>query len=327
MKKLLCAALPAFAVLMLLPAPGLLADVEPNSIDIEYAAIVPLAAHSLLLDVTSIGDRIIAVGERGHVVYSTDGGVSWQQASAVPTRSTLTTALTVGQRLYAAGHDSVILTSNDGGDTWTRQYFDPERQQPIMDLWFADEDHGLAVGAYGLLLQTTDGGANWDEWAVNDEDDAHLNNIVELADGTLLIAAEAGFAYRSSDAGESWEALDFPYQGSMFGADVAADGCVLFYGLRGHVIRSCDRGDSWEELPPETENTLAGGTGNAGGVLMVGNTGVVVDYREGGSLNVSYHASGVDFSAALDLGGGRFLLVGEDGSYFYPETSPEVQKP
>src|SRR5690606_13863195 len=107
-------------------------------------------------------------------------------------------------------------------------------------------------------LKSTDGGANWEDWAVNDEDDAHLNNILELADGTLLIAAEAGHAYRSTDAGETWETLDFPYQGSMFGADAAGDGCVIFYGLRGHLLRSCDRGDSWEELQSGTENTLAG---------------------------------------------------------------------
>lgn len=327
MNKLLCAVLPAFAVLFLPLAPNLRAEVEPGGIDIEYAEIVPLAAHSLLLDITSSGDRVVAVGERGHVVWSTDQGATWHQAKVVPTRATLTTVVAVGRRLYAAGHDSVILTSSDGGDTWTRQYFDPERQQPIMDMWFADEANGLAIGAYGLMLQTVDGGQTWDDWAVNDEDDAHLNNIVEMPDGTLLIAAEAGYAYRSTDAGDTWETLEFPYPGSMFGAAVAADGCILFYGLRGHLLRSCDGGDSWEELLSGTENTLAGGTAHAGGVLMVGNSGVLVDYRVGGAISASYHSSGVDFSTALDLGEGQFLLVGEDGIHRYPETSTAGDQP
>lgn len=327
MNKLLCAVFPAFAVLMFMPASSLVADIEPEGFDIEYAEIVPLAAHSLLLDIARAGTRVIAVGERGHIVWSEDQGGSWQQATVVPTRSTLTTVLSVGGRLYAAGHDSVILTSNDGGDTWTRQYFDPERQQPIMDLWFADEETGLAIGAYGLMLMTTDGGQNWDDWAVNDEDDAHLNNLAELADGALLIAAEAGYAYRSTDAGETWETLDFPYQGSMFGADVAADGCVLFYGLRGHLLRTCDEGDSWDELQSGTENTLAGGTAYSEGVLMVGNSGVILDYRNGGEIAASYHSSGVDFSTALELGNKRFLLVGEDGIHSWPEDTAGGQQP
>ncbi|MDZ4731503.1 MAG: YCF48-related protein [Xanthomonadales bacterium] len=302
------------------PIEPLSAEIEADGIDIEYAEIVPLAAQSMQLDLVRIGERVVSVGERGIIVLSEDGGTNWKQAAAVPARATLTTVVAVGQRLFAAGHDTVILTSGDGGDTWTRQYFDPERQQPIMDMWFSDEDNGLAIGAYGLMLSTADGGQNWEDWAVNDADDAHLNNIVELSDGTLLIAGEAGFSYRSDDAGETWEALDIPYQGSMFGADVAGDGCILFYGLRGHILRSCASVGSWEELETKSENTLAGGTSHAGGVLMVGNSGVIVDYRNGGALSLHNHSSGVDFSTAIIMNDGSFLLAGEDGVHRYPEA-------
>ena len=229
--------------------------------------------------------------------------------------------------MWAAGHDSVILTSGDLGDTWTRQYFDPERQQPIMDMWFADADTGIAIGAYGLLLTTGDGGQNWDDWAVNDEDDAHLNSMIELADGTLLIAGEAGYSYRSNDAGESWEALDMPYMGSMFGAAMAGDDCILFFGLRGHILQSCDNAESWNELDAGSENTLAGAAKYEDGLLLVGNSGVLIEYTNGGGITASYHSSGVDFSAASYLGDGRFLLSGEDGVYRYPETSQAEKKP
>jgi photosystem II stability/assembly factor-like uncharacterized protein len=51
--------------------------------------IMPLAEKSLLLDGQVVGDRIIVVGERGHILISEDQGVSWQQQE-VPTRATLT---------------------------------------------------------------------------------------------------------------------------------------------------------------------------------------------------------------------------------------------
>lgn len=314
-----------FALFLLSPVESVIAEIKADGLDIEYAEIVPLAAQSLQLDLVQLGNRVVSVGERGIIILSEDGGTSWKQAAVVPTRSTLTTVYAVGQRLFAAGHDTVILTSGDLGDTWTRQYFAPARQQPVMDLWFSDRDHGLAIGAYGLLLRTSDGGQHWEDWAVNDQDDAHLNNIVELADGTLLIAGEAGYSYRSTDAGESWEALDIPYHGSMFGADLAGDGCVLFYGLRGHILRSCNQGDSWEELDSRSEYTLAGGTAYTNGVLMVGNTGVIVEYHNGGTLSVHNHPSGVDFSTAIPMQDGSFLIAGEDGVHRYTEADQEGQ--
>ena len=44
------------------------------------------ATHSLLLDGASVDGLLVAVGERGHVLLSDDGGLSWRQTT-VPTRA------------------------------------------------------------------------------------------------------------------------------------------------------------------------------------------------------------------------------------------------
>ena len=303
------------------------ADDADLTLDILYAEHAPLAVHSLMLDVLRSGKRLLAAGERGHIILSDDNGKTWRQAETVPTRSTLTTLFAIDDRIWAAGHDSVILTSADGGENWTRQYFDPDRQQPIMDLYFRDLSHGIAVGAYGLMLLTSDGGLNWEDWAVNEEDDAHLNAIIRMPDGSLLIAGEAGYSYRSNDQGETWERMDIPYAGSMFGAVLANDTCVLFYGLRGHVMRSCDDGDQWEELNTGSEATLLGAAAQGGQVLLGGNGGVILLYDGAGGFSQHLHSSGVDFSAVLALGDSRFLLTGEEGIYFYPEEKSDGAAP
>ena len=59
----------AFALLCGVVFPAL-AD---SRLDVDYAEIQPLAADSVLLDVTRVGGRLVAVGERGHVVWSDDG--------------------------------------------------------------------------------------------------------------------------------------------------------------------------------------------------------------------------------------------------------------
>jgi photosystem II stability/assembly factor-like uncharacterized protein len=291
-----------------------------ENIDIEYAEHQPLAAESMLLDVVRVGDRLVAAGERGHIVYS-DDGLEWTQAEVVPTRSTINKLFVQGDRIWAAGHDSVILTSGDRGNTWTQQYFNAERLQPIMDIWFADKDRGLAIGAYGLMLFTMDGGQTWEDAYVNDEDDFHLNSLVIYPQGRLLIAGEAGYSYRSFDDGQTWESMDMPYLGSMFGAVETENDCVLFYGLRGHVQKSCDFGDSWEELETGSEATMADAVSFDGKVLMVGNSGMLLEYDGDGSFREFAHDSGVDFAGVIHLGDGRFLLVGEEGVHFYPELN------
>jgi photosystem II stability/assembly factor-like uncharacterized protein len=311
------------AVLLVLLASPVLADPAPGEpgLDIEYAELQRLATKSILLDIARVDDRFVAVGERGHVVYS-DDGENWLQADAVPTRSTLTTVFSIGGRLWAAGHDAAIITSGDRGKTWTLQYFDPERQQAVMDLLFTDDQNGVAIGSYGLYLVTRDGGRNWEDATVDPDNQYHLNAMVRLPDGRRMIAGEAGYSYRSYDDGASWEPLDLPYIGSMWGAILLDDECVVFYGLRGHAMASCDFGTSWDEIETGTLASLSGAAEQDGVLLLVGNSGEVV-VRQDGVVSRHIHSSGLDFAAALPLGEGRFLLVGEEGIHHYPETGPE----
>ena len=293
-----------------------------QGLDVEYAEHKPLVTHSMLLDITRAGDTLVAVGERGHIVTSTDGS-AWTQAEIVPTRSTLTSVTSAGKRIWAAGHDAAILTSGDGGKNWTLQYYDPERQQAVMDIHFSDENNGVAIGSYGLYLFTGDGGHSWEEATVDEESDYHLNKLLDFGEGRWLIAGEAGYSYRSYDGGETWELIELPYQGSMWGALKTSGDCVLFYGLRGHVMESCDFGTSWVELDTGSESSISGAVVYDGLVLLAANSGTVLTREDKGQFRIHHHSSGVDFAAAISMGDGNFLLVGEDGVHPYPETVDE----
>ncbi len=289
-----------------------------TSLDVTYAEHMPLATESMLLDITRAGDTLVAVGERGHIVTSTDGE-SWQQVEVVPTRSTLTSVFSLGDRLWAGGHDAVIITSGDRGKTWTREFFDPDRQQAVMDIVFTDENNGVAIGSYGLYLKTSDGGQNWVQAIVDEDIDYHLNAMVLFSDGRRIIAGEAGYSYRSFDDGINWEAIEMPYQGSMWGALKTDGDCVLFYGLRGHVLESCDFGSSWTELETHSESSISGAAEDNGLVVLAANSGSLLIRDDGGGFTVYHHSSGGDFSAVISVGDGHFLLVGEDGVNKYPE--------
>ena len=319
----------------------------------EEAVEAPLAIESLLLDGAAVGSRLVVVGERGHILVSTDDGVSWTQAE-VPTRALLTAVHMHDERTgFTVGHDAVILRTGDGGATWTLVHQAPEEELPLLDVWFRDERTGFAVGAYGYFLATDDGGETWTARTIS-EDDFHLNALVPVVGAALqpeksepdrtgshqpqkrtartgvrgtgsesnraesqrlYIAAEAGIAYRSDDGGATWRELPSPYAGSWFGGLALDENRVLLAGLRGHLFRSGDGGDTWTEVVTGIQATLTGAIRlPSGSILITGLEGsVLTSDDDGHSVTARRLPSREGISAALPLAGGGVLLIGEFG--------------
>jgi photosystem II stability/assembly factor-like uncharacterized protein len=280
----------------------------------EWAVMARLAPESLLLDVARRGERLIAVGERGHVLVSADGGASWTQAKA-PTRALLTGVHMHDQALaWAVGHDAVVLRTRDGGATWERVHHDPEAERPLLDAWFEDGERGLAASAYGELLATRDGGASWERRAVSDGLDFHINQLAQAPDGTLYAAAEAGHLYRSDDRGATWISLPSPYEGSFFGVLPLAEGPVLAFGLRGRLFSSSDRGRTWTRIETATEATLLAGLQTGPGRFVVGGMeGTLLFAEAGGALRTEERPDRRAIVALAPGPGGSLLLFGEGG--------------
>ena len=292
----------------------------------QYSVESPRAEHSLLLDVVNTGKRLVAVGDRGHVLVSDNNGQSWKQVK-VPTRQLLTSMYFVDEQYgWAVGHDAQVLATTDGGNTWTLQYEDRDLEAPLLDVWFQDRDNGFAVGAYGALLVTTDGGETWEDASdrIDNEDAYHLNAIASIKDSGLFVVGEMGGMFRSSDGGESFEAIsDLPYEGSLFGVmGTDQPGVVLAFGLRGNLFRSTDFGDSWTQVPVSSagngplEYGLASGVQLADGtIVIVGNGGSVLRSEDGGksftAINRSDRLSLAGVAAAAD---DQLVVVGQAGA-------------
>ena len=341
---------------------------------VEYAPVFPLASKSLLLGLASAGDRIVAVGERGHRLYSDNAGDSWTQAK-VPTRQMLTAVHFVDQRRgWSVGHDGLVLVSDDGGVGWRIQRDGIAAQaqanlsarerahqkirsleaaaataegeqatelalqledanmdledadlalqeavftSPLMDVWFQDKEHGWAVGAFGTLLATEDGGSTWrdDSKRLQNPDEFHLNAVTGDGAGRVFIAGEGGTMYRSKDSGLTWEALPIFYQGSWFGLVYAPDPEVLLvFGLRGNLYRSTDFGESWDVITNDSQATIAGGSADARGrIVLVGAIGTLLQSRDGGlSFDLSTLGDRLNLSSAIHHGE-RLIVVGQGG--------------
>ena len=225
-----------------------------------------LAKRSLLLDVHGWGERALAVGERGHILLSTDSGKNWRQTIA-PTRRTLTGVFLIDDQVaWAIGHQSVILKSGDGGETWAKANAEIDPETAYLDILFLDAMTGFIVGSYGKFLSTSDGGERWVE--TKQDDDPHLSHIIPAPDGGLWLTGEFGTVRRSGDRARRWEPLATPYEGTFFGTLPLAKGGAVVFGLRGNIFRSED-GKAWKQVESPTQSLLHGGLALADGRLVL----------------------------------------------------------
>ena len=289
---------------------------------------VEVPTRATLTAVAAIDAQVWAVGHDGIILHSADGGDHWQVQRKEPWQ-----------------------TADAGGD--------PTKGAPLLDVMFTDLHRGFAIGAYSLALQTTDGGENWQpmtvaakpkdagddqietdpgtgkhadnskqtfsaaELKVGQEATPHLNAIARTGSGALLIVGERGSAFRSRDNGATWQRLQLPYDGSMFGVLGYEGNHVLAFGLRGHAFESTDLGDHWTLVETGTELSLMGGAAKGdGGAIIVGANGVVLVRATASEplRNFVQQSAGI-IATVLPLDNSAVLLLaGENGiSSFEPK--------
>lgn len=242
------------------------------------------AAKGTLLDVALAGTRLVAVGERGHVLLSDDQGKAWRQAKAVPTRTTLTCVHATNDRqLWAAGHGGVILSSADGGENWAVAAGKADGPDVLLSIRVDADGRGLAVGGFGIAHASADGGKSWKPVTLleGEAGEKHLNRILVTQAGSWLVAAEGGNVLRSDGRGPvaemKWAAVKTPYAGSLWSGVQLPGGALVVGGMRGNLVRSTDDGRSWTHLPvPEAGSFTGAALLPDGRPLLVGVDGTVV---------------------------------------------------
>ncbi|MEP5763851.1 MAG: YCF48-related protein [Halieaceae bacterium] len=230
--------------------------------------IMPLASQSLLLDVCNAGSRLVAVGERGHILLSDDAGQQWRQAR-VPTRQMLTAVYFPSPRRgWAVGHDGLVLVSVDGGESWAIQRNGLAEQLRLNQQRLSAVEQQIAANKQSLLeadnarrreqLQQ-----QLEELALDREDLQYLlagpvhapplldlyffdelRGIVVGAFNSLLITRDGGVTWL--EVSERLHNPDELHLNAVTGGDdghawIAAEGGLLF--------RSSDQGASWSSLP------------------------------------------------------------------------------
>ncbi|MGR8948309.1 MAG: WD40/YVTN/BNR-like repeat-containing protein [Gammaproteobacteria bacterium] len=230
--------------------------------------------HDSLYDIDINGDNGYAVGNAGLLLVSSDAGATWSE----PERMTNQAFLCVkskGDRTLIAGQKGTIMSKTGNADWET---LDTPFETRIMQIDFNKSGLIVAVGEFGLIHRSKDGGNSWDDvtldWAqFNDEGyEPHLYDVTVKDDGTVVIAGEFGLILWSEDGGDNFVAR---HQGdeSVFALHLDGEGTGTSYavGQDGLVLRSQDGGSTWQsiELGGEEANLLGVWSGQ-GEVVITG---------------------------------------------------------
>jgi photosystem II stability/assembly factor-like uncharacterized protein len=311
----------------------------------------PLAPRALVNGLVLAGIRVVAVGQRGHVLLSDDEGKTWRQAKVPVSSDLVAVAFPSATQGYAVGHDGVVLRSGDAGATWTKALdgksageamadfykreattliADPKRadalrqeaerfaaqgaENPFLDVAFEDEKTGYVVGAFGLALRTTDGGASWQPLlhAIDNPKALHLYAVKRIGN-EVWIAGEQGLLLkldRAAPHGGQFRAVELPYKGTLFGI-TGSERAVLVHGLRGTVLRSTDAGRSWQPVATGLQVGLTASAVDAQGrIVIVSQAGHVLAGTNDGAAFAPARLDKPLPAAAVSLVGPKGLVVG-----------------
>lgn len=306
---------------------------------------------SVLLAATQAGKRLLAVGERGLVVFSDDAGKTWQQAKQVPVSTTLTSVRFFdSENGLAVGHGGAILLTQNAGESWqlvaqgsklaslaqtvaqAREAEGDKRapqmireaellindgpDKPLLDIMMLGGKKAAVVGAYNLFFVTADGGFTWTSLLdrLNNPKAKHIY-VARSHGDTWMLAGEQGLLLRSTDAGRSFQTLKSPYEGSWFTLANTPNGEWILAGLRGNVFYSNDAGNSWRNVdgaPPVS--FISSVTLSDGSVMLANQAGEIFITRAGGRLQVIASPALPPVSQALMVEGGEILTVGMGGA-------------
>jgi photosystem II stability/assembly factor-like uncharacterized protein len=290
------------------------------------------------------GKRVVAVGERGLIALSDDHGATWRQA-ATPVSTTLTCVSFVdAQRGWAAGHAGTILHTADGGATWAAQadgkavallvqasaradgaapglaavaaqLVADGADKPFLDIAFTDALRGVAVGAYGLAVKTSDGGRTWESFMhqVPNPKGLHLYAVRVVGD-TVWLAGEQGYFARAANGGKNFMQIETPYRGSYF-ALAANGGGVVVAGLKGNAFQVSADGVAFARIEGAPPVSFSGVTALRDGRLaFINQAGQLLLSSDGGKRIAALPAPPrAPLSALLQASNGTLVLAGAGG--------------
>jgi photosystem II stability/assembly factor-like uncharacterized protein len=185
--------------------------------------------------------------------------------------------------------------------------------KPLFRVAFPTIDHGYALGAYGMALETVNAGQTWTPILEKIENDGfnHIFDVAPLPEqGKFFASGEAGLLLEGDINQQIARRVQtVPWEGSFFTIIDAADGGLVIGGLRGNMFRTQDVGATWTAVKKPISSAIVDSIQLADGRLVaVGIGGEVLMSTDNGASFVAVPVTG---HGQLYTTAGRIYAVAE----------------
>jgi photosystem II stability/assembly factor-like uncharacterized protein len=240
-------------------------------------------------------------------------------AWADPTHAMLLDVAYAGGRIVAVGEHGIVLLSDDGVSY--RQAKHVPASSTLTAVYFADAEHGWAVGQWGVILATADGGETWTLQRSDTSIDQPLFSVYFKDARHGWAVGLWSLMLETEDGGHTWTVAKLPPPPGASKADrnlfhIFADrsGTLFIAAEQGLVLRSRDGGASWEYRQTGNKGSLWTGASSADGTVFVGGLlGHLYRSRDGGDTWEAIDSASTGSITSLVTKGDRVQGVGLDG--------------
>ncbi len=256
--------------------------------------IVTGTVHDSLFAISLDGGRGLAAGAPGYLLETSDGGTTWTPSTPLSTRLALLGVSLKGKHAIAVGQQGLVLKREGSG--W--KTIDTGVQERLLSVSVNAGGAAVAVGAFGTVLASSDGGSSWtaikpawEQFAdVGTEPHLYACHIDEA--GTITLAGEFALILRKAAGSSEWTLLN-KGTASLFAMHLGGN-IGYAVGQGGTVLRSGDAGASWSAVDAGTGAILLGVAASSDDQVTVTGMREMRHSADGGQHWTAVSGGGVD---------------------------------
>jgi len=256
------------------------------------------ANHGFVVSGNAFNDGSIVFYEPGIILRTTNGGTIW-----VVKYNNLNAAFNgvsspSANICFAVGVYKILdqgeyvdhagwASTTDGGASWRNRYF-TSITDPLTDVSFTDNNIGTMVGHKGRIMQTTDGGYNWNTKNSRTSKNLHGVCFTDANNGTVV--GDDGTILRTNNGGEFWALQSSGTTENLYGVSFVDANYGSVVGSNGIILLTTNGGITWEIHTSVTgeylyavsfaDENIGNTVGDNGTILRTINGGVTSVFEE-----------------------------------------------
>lgn len=229
-----------------------------------------LPGRPSLIDVTACdsGD-FFALDSQHHVWQFPAEGGQWISSTIDTPESTLAIECAPGNRLWVSASFGTLYSRDLQSQEW--QEFSLSEDLQFTSVHFIDELNGFAVGEFGTILATADGGENWS--TMEPLPNEFYPMAADFLDATTgWIGGLDGVIWQTEDGGLSWQRQETPNASPIYNIQAGTSG-IYASGGSAKLVELLD--GKWQSMAdaPEVLTYIRGLAVLSDGSLLVAGGG------------------------------------------------------